>query len=209
MAVAATKSSPKGSRKTNTGNRVAAVEQPSEKGDKLGIQGGCSQEQLKKEIKEGEKFARQGGSCHQEKPKRGIKKEDRLGSYKVAAKDLRPTGDFGNRQQLSAIWGMRSKNPYASQEQPRREIMKADKLGDKAAAAAQSSPKRKSGRETSLEDKAAAATKSSSGREIMKGPKQNMPGQSTQTARASVAVAVQLVEQASHRSEVFGLLLGL
>ena len=46
--------------------------------------------------------------------------------------------------------------------------MKADKLGDKAAAAAKSSPKGKSGRETSLEDKAAAATKSSSGREIMK-----------------------------------------
>ena len=59
---------------------MAAVEQPSEKGDKLGIQGGCSQEQLKKEIKEGEKLAKQGGSCSQEKPKRGIKKEDRLGS---------------------------------------------------------------------------------------------------------------------------------
>ena len=89
-AVAATKSSPKGRRKTNSGNRVAAVEQPSEKGDKLGIQGGCSQEQLKKEIKEGEKLARQGSSC--------IKKEDRLGSFKVAAEDLRPTGDFGNQQ---------------------------------------------------------------------------------------------------------------
>ena len=66
---------------------MAAVEQPSKKGDKLGIQGGCSQEQLKKEIKEeGEKLARQGGSCSQEKPKRGIKKENRLGSCQVKGK---------------------------------------------------------------------------------------------------------------------------
>ena len=70
----------------------------SEKGDNLGIQGGCRREQLKKEIKEGEKLARQGGSCSQETPKRGIKKEDRLGSFKAAAKDLRPTGDFGLQQ---------------------------------------------------------------------------------------------------------------
>ena len=46
-----------------------------------------------------------------------------------------------------------------SQEQPRREIMKGNKLGDKAAAAA--SPEATSGRETSLGDKAAAAAKSS------------------------------------------------
>ena len=46
-----------GQKKTNSGNRVAAVEQPSEKGDKLGIHGGCSQKQLKKDIKEGEKLA--------------------------------------------------------------------------------------------------------------------------------------------------------
>ena len=96
--LAGTKSSPKGRRKTNSGNRVAAVEQPSEKEDKLGIQGGCSQEQPKKEIKEGEKHARQGGSCSLEKHNRGLKKEDRPGSYQVAAKDLRPIGDFGNQQ---------------------------------------------------------------------------------------------------------------
>ena len=55
---------------------MAAVEQPSEKGDKLEMQGGCSQEQLKKEIKEGETLARQGGSCSQEKPKRERRKTD-------------------------------------------------------------------------------------------------------------------------------------
>ena len=77
---------------------MAAVEQPSEKGDILGIEGSCSQERLKKEMKGAEKLARQGGSSSQEKPKRVIKKDDRLGSCKVAAKDLGPPGDFGNQQ---------------------------------------------------------------------------------------------------------------
>ena len=40
-------------------------------------------------------------------------------------------------------------------------IIKGNKLGEKAAAAAKSSPKGKSGRETSLEEKAALATKRS------------------------------------------------
>ena len=60
---------------------MAAVEQPSEKEDKLGIQGGCSREQLKKEIKEGEKLARQGGTCSQ-KPKRESRRKTGLGGLR-------------------------------------------------------------------------------------------------------------------------------
>ena len=61
-----------------------------------------------------------------------------------------------------------------SQEQPRREIMKGDKLGDKAAAATKSSPEGKSWRETSSGDKAAAEEQPR--REIMKGDKLRQGG---------------------------------
>ena len=91
---------------------MAAVEQPSEKGDKPGIQGSCSQEQLKKEIKEGKELTRQGGSCSQEKPKRAINKGDKLGR----------------------------KGGSGSQERPRREIMKGDKLGRQGGNGASTKP---------------------------------------------------------------------
>ena len=60
---------------------MAAVEQPSEKGGKFGIQGGRSQEQFKKEIKEGEKLARQGGSwaVARKKPKGEPRRKTGLG----------------------------------------------------------------------------------------------------------------------------------
>ena len=69
---------------------MAAVEQPSEKRENWD---GCSQEQLKKEFQGGREACETG-----QLPKRGIKKENRLGSYEVAAKDLRPSGDFGHQQ---------------------------------------------------------------------------------------------------------------
>ena len=40
---------------------------------------------------EGEKIARQGDNYSQEKPKRGIKKEDRLGSLGIKGKSRRET----------------------------------------------------------------------------------------------------------------------
>ena len=151
---------PKSKEEDKLGKQGGSGRELSEKGDKLGIQGRCSQEQLKKEIKEeGEKLARQGGSYGQEKPKRGIKKEDRLGSYKVNGKSRRETS-LGDKA-------------ACSQEQPRREIMKGTSLGDKAA---KSSPEGKSRRDTNLGDKAAVGSQEQPGREIMKGDKLGRQG---------------------------------
>ena len=77
-----------------------------EKGDKLWIQGSCSQE-------------------YQEKPKKEIKKEDRLGSDKVAAEDL---------QQLAI--SLRSRNPFNFQLSGKGEV--------RTPTAAKSSPEEKS-----------------------------------------------------------------
>ena len=101
MAVAAPKSSPKRRRKTNSGNGGGSRRAAQRERRQAWVQGGCSKEQLKKEIKEGEKLARQGDSCSQEKPQKGNQEISRRKTglvviIKVTAKDLRPNVDSRN-----------------------------------------------------------------------------------------------------------------
>ena len=91
---------------------MAAVEQPSEKEDKLGIQSGCSQEQLKKEMKEGEKLARQGDTCSQEKPKKKQKQEGRR-AWELKGGSERLATNWRFRK--SATPSLRSRNLFSFQ----------------------------------------------------------------------------------------------
>ena len=91
---------------------MAAAEQPSRKGDKLGIQGGCSQKGNHEERQAWE--TRRSGS--QEQPRREIMKGDKLGRQGGQEQPRQGGSDIMTiwRFQKSATQSLRSKNPYYS-----------------------------------------------------------------------------------------------